>query len=210
MELVNYLIEKRWLKTPLIIEAFRKIERKDFMPEEIKYLAEIDEPMPIGYGQTISQPAVVAFMLEELEPKPGEKILDIGSGSGWTTALLSYIVSKKKGGKVIALEIIPELKEFGEKNTAKYNFIKKGIAKFFLLNGQNGCPREAPFDKILSSAAVEKKVPESWKKQLKEKGKIVAPVGEAIVSIKREGNNFQEKVFPGFLFVPLVSDNEQK
>ncbi len=210
MELVNYLIEKGWLKTPLIIEAFRKIERKDFMPEEIKYLAEVDEPMPIGYGQTISQPAVVAFMLEELEPKPGEKILDIGSGSGWTTALLSYIVSKKRGGKVIALEIVPELKEFGEKNTAKYNFIKKGIAKFFLLNGQNGCPREASFDKILSSAAAEKKVPEFWKKQLKEKGKIVAPVGEAIVSIKREGNNFQEKVFPGFLFVPLVSNNEQK
>ena len=121
MSLIDSLIQQGWLKTPEIIEAFRKIKRIDFLPEDMKDLAELNEALPIGYGQTISQPLVVAFMLELLQPKKGEKILDIGSGSGWTSALLADIVSQKENsGKVIAIEFIPELKEFGEKNVAKY------------------------------------------------------------------------------------------
>ncbi|MDI6891347.1 MAG: class I SAM-dependent methyltransferase, partial [Thermodesulfovibrionales bacterium] len=126
-----------------------------------------------------SQPLVVAFMLEQLEPKEGDKILDIGSGSGWTTALLAHIVSQKgnpkseirnpkqiQNGKVIAMEVIPELKEFGEKNVAKYNFIKKGLVEFILADGSKGYKKEAPFDKILVSATAEKFFPD-WKEQLK-------------------------------------------
>ena len=95
MALIETLIQEGWLKTPRIIEAFKKIKRADFLPAEQRPLAELNEALSIGQGQTISQPLVVAFMLELLQPEPGDKILDIGSGSGWTTALLAHIVSQK-------------------------------------------------------------------------------------------------------------------
>jgi len=174
------------------------------MPEEIKALSEIDEAMPIGHGQTISQPLTVAFMLEQLQPNPGDKILDIGSGSGWTTALLSHIVSQGKQGRVVAMEIIPELKKFGEKNVSKYGFVKKGVARFILANGSLGYKEEAPYDKILVSAAAGK-VPKSLKKQLKTKGKMVMPVKNSILTIiKNSEQEFKETKHEGFTFVPLV------
>ena len=202
MDLINSLIQEEWLKSPRIIEAFRKIQRVDFLPEEIKNLAELNEALPIGFGQTISQPLVVAFMLELLAPQPGEKILDIGSGSGWTSALLGEIVGD--GGRVIALEIIPELKEFGKKNTAKYNFIEKKIVSFVSADGSKGLKKEAPFDKILASASAEK-LPKAWKEQLKIRGRIVTPIGSSIwLFIKKNETEFEEKEYPGFAFVPLI------
>ena len=100
MNLIDSLIKDKWLKTPIIIQAFKKVKREDFMPEDIKQLSGVNQAMPIGSGQTISQPLTVAFMLEQLQPKAGDIILDVGSGSGWTTALLSCITGKK--GKVVA------------------------------------------------------------------------------------------------------------
>ncbi|MFH1656819.1 MAG: protein-L-isoaspartate O-methyltransferase [Candidatus Nealsonbacteria bacterium] len=202
--LVDSLIKNEWLKTPEIISAFRKIKRKDFMTEETKGFSEVDEAMLIGKGQTISQPLVVAFMLEKLNPKPKQKILDIGSGSGWTSALLAYIVGL--GGKVIAIEIIPELKEFGQKNASKYNFVKKGIAEFICADGSKGYKKEAPFDNILVSASLSSKIPFSWKKQLKIKGKIVAPIKDSIWVFEKESENkFKKTEYPGFVFVSFVS-----
>ena len=93
--LINSLISDGYLKTPLLIEAFKNIDRQDFVPEEYKNSAYINEPLPIGFEQTISQPLTVAFLMELLEPKPGEKILDIGAGSGWSAALLAYVVGKE-------------------------------------------------------------------------------------------------------------------
>jgi protein-L-isoaspartate(D-aspartate) O-methyltransferase len=205
MDLVDSLIKNGWLKTARIISAFQKVKRSDFMPENIKALAEIDEAMPIGFKQTISQPLVVAFMLEQLRPEPGDKILDIGSGSGWTSALLAYIVGDK--GKIISIEIVPELKRFGERNTAKYNFGRKGIVKFIRGDGAKGYEKEAPYDKILCSAAAER-IPQAWREQLKTKGKIVAPVKSSIwVLTKVSEKEFEEKEYPGFAFVPLVCDS---
>jgi len=201
-QLVNSLIKEGWLKTPRIIEAFLKIKREDFLPKDIKDLAEVNEALPIGFGQTISQPLVVAFMLELLQPREGEKILDIGSGSGWTSALLGEIVGKK--GKVIAIEIIPELKEFGEKNVAKYNFIEKGIVQFVCADGSKGWEKEAPFDKILVSAEA-KTLYLAWREQLKIGGRIVVPIENSIwLFEKKSENNFESKEYPGFVFVPLV------
>ncbi len=102
MSLIDSLIKEGWLKTERIIEAFGKIKRADFLPEDMRNLAELNEALSIGQGQTISQPLVVAFMIEKLGPQPGDKILDIGSGSGWTSALLAEIVGEK--GKVFALD----------------------------------------------------------------------------------------------------------
>jgi len=213
VNLIDLLIEDGWLRTPSIIEAFRKIKRADFLgvPDNNKlknkeFLAEMDEPLPIGYGQTISQPLVVAFMIEQLKPKEGDKTLDIGSGSGWTTAILSHIVGST--GKVIALEIIPDLKDFGEKNVSKYNFIKSKVAKFICADGSVGYKKEAPFDNILVSASSEG-VSQFWKDQLKVGGRIVAPIKSSIwVFTKKTEDEFKKVEYPGFSFVPLVTKND--
>jgi protein-L-isoaspartate(D-aspartate) O-methyltransferase len=204
MNLIDGLIEDGWLKTPRIIDAFRAIAREDFMPDDMKHLAEQDLAFPIGYGQTISQPLTVAFMLEKLQPNRGDKVLDIGSGSGWTTALLAHIVGER--GKVIAIEIIPELKELGERNISGYNFIKKGIVKFICVDGSKGFEEQAPYDRILVSAsAYADNIPQEWKDQLKVGGRIVAPIESSIwVFIKKSEQEFEEQEYPDFVFVPLV------
>ena len=207
MTLVDNLIKRGWLKTPNIISAFKKIKRVDFLPKELKGLAELNEALPIGYNQTISQPMVVAFMLEQLKPEKGHKILDVGSGSGWTTSLLSEIVGEK--GKVIAIEIEPNLKEFGENNTQKYNFIKKGIAEFICADGSKGYQKEAPFDRILASASA-KEVPLAWRQQLKIGGRIVTPIKTSIwVFVKKTEDNFKEIEYPEFAFVPLITNDNK-
>ncbi len=207
-KLITQLIEQGYLKTPEIIEAFEKIKREDFVPEESKGEAEGNYPLPIGYGQTISQPLTVAFMLELLEPKAGERILDIGSGSGWVTALLAKIVSKIKKGRVYAVERISELKEFGENNVRKYNFIEKGIVKFFCQDGTKGLPEYAPFDKIHVAAAAEK-VPQVLKDQLAAGGKMIIPISGGILKLNRiNEKEIKEEFFPGFVFVPLIKDSK--
>jgi len=213
MSLIENLIEGGWLKTAEIIDAFQNIRRIDFLPEESKNLAGLNEALPIGWGQTISQPLVVAFMLELLKPQHGEKILDIGAGSGWTSALLAYIVSskgldEKLNGRVIAVDIIPELIEFGKNNVSKYNFLKKGVVEFILTDGSKDYPdifSGGRFDKILCSAAIEKKIPDIWKEQLKIGGRIVAPIKSSIWLFEKKSENSFEKIeYPGFSFVPLI------
>ncbi|MBI2450695.1 MAG: protein-L-isoaspartate O-methyltransferase [Candidatus Nealsonbacteria bacterium] len=200
MDLIENLIKDGWLKTPGIVEAFKMVKRADFIPEGMKNLAELDEALPIGYGQTISQPLTVAFMLEQLQPQVGDKVLDVGFGSGWTSALLGEIVGQR--GKVIAIELVPELKEFGEKNAEKYN---RGQVHFILGDGSKGYEKEAPFDKILSSAAVQNEIPKDWKKQLKIGGRIVTSIRSSIwLLVKRSKTEFKETEYPGFAFVPLV------
>ena len=202
MALLDDLIKRGWLKTEKIIKAFEEIKRIDFLPENVKDLAELNEALPIGRGQTISQPLVVAFMLELLKPEKGDKILDIGSGSGWTSALLAHIVGKE--GKIIAIEIIPELTEFGKKNVEKYNFVEKGIVKFVCADGSKGYENEAPFDKILASASA-RQIPKVWKEQLKIGGRIVTPIGSSIwLFLKKSDKEFEGTEYPGFVFVPLI------
>lgn len=211
MTFIESLIEQGWLKTPRIINAFRKIKRVDFLPQDMKDLAGLNEALPIGYGQTISQPLVVSFMLELLQPKSGDKILDIGAGSGWTSALLSEIIGDK--GKVVAIEIIPELVKFGRKNIAKYNFIKRGIVELVCADGSKDLPDfrsrsefAQGFDKILCSAEA-KEIPQTWKNQLKIGGRIVMPIGSSIwLFIKKSYGRFGRREYPGFVFVPLVSE----
>ena len=211
--LIKELMEEEILKTPSIIEAFEKIDRKDFVPEELKDKAYLNAPLPIGYGQTISQPLTVAFMLELLQPQRGDKVLEVGSGSGWQTALLAHIVSGGSGrGKIVAVELIPELMDFGRKNVAKYDFIKKRIVEFHSFNAAKGLPEEAPFDKIISAASGQG-LPKAWKEQLEIGGRIVAPIKNSLHLFIKKGlpageageNEFEESIYPGFAFVPLIS-----
>ncbi len=220
-KLINDLIKENYLKTPEIIEAFKNIDRADFVLDEYKNEAYVNAPLPIGFGQTISQPLTVAFMLELLRPKAGEKILDVGTGSGWQTAILAHITSKirqqneiNNSGSliavdrsllVVAIERISELKEMAEKNISKYNFIEKGIVKVVLGDGSKGYKKEAPYDKIIAAAASSGDVPKAWMQQLKIGGRIVAPVGNSIVVIEKVGKNkYSKKEHFGFSFVPLI------
>lgn len=199
--LIRELIVSGYLKTPSIIEAFEKVDRKDFVPEELKDMAYLNAPLPIGYGQTISQPLTVAFMLELLQPGKGNSVMEIGSGSGWQTALLAQIISNE--GKIVAVELIPELMAFGKKNVARYGFIKVEFHSFNAVGGMQG---KAPFDRIISAASGNE-IPKAWKEQLKIGGRMVAPVENSIrLLIKKDKNRFEEKIYPGFVFVPLVNN----
>ena len=190
--------------TPEITQAFSAIHREDFVPPDMKELASLDEALPIASGQTISQPYTVAFMLEKLRPKKGQKILDIGSGSGWTTALLAHIVGSS--GKVIGIEILPELAAVGKGNVAKYNFIEKGIVEMICADGKHGYEKEAPYDGILVSASLAtKELPGAWRQQLNQGGRIVVPIANSIwVFTKENEHTFSEEEYPGFVFVPFV------
>lgn len=203
--LVKELIKIGVLKSPLIIEAFRIIDRTDFVPKEHRTDAYADIALPTTSGQTISQPYTVAFMLELLEPAQGNKILDIGSGSGWQTALLAHIVGEH--GKVFGIELVPSIKKFGDENISKYNFITKGIVVNLQMSAEHGIPQEAPFDRIVSGASAKKILP-AWKEQLKIGGRMVIPIQNSIwLFIKKEDGTFEEQEFPGFAFVPFVTNN---
>lgn len=200
--LLEELINEGYLKTPRIIEAFKKIDRADFVLRKTKKDAYLNIPLPIGYSQTISQPLTVAFMLELLKPKKGDKILDVGSGSGWQSALLGEIVGEK--GKVFGVEIIPELVEFGNNNVAKYSFISKGTVKIISASGVIGLRNESPFDRIIVGAMAET-FPEELLKQLKVGGRLVLPYrGSVWLFVKKGEDEFKEHEYPGFAFVPLV------
>jgi len=199
----------------LVEEAFLKIDRADFVTREYKSDAYGDFPLPIGEGQTISQPYTVAFMLRELAPKPGQRILDVGTGSGWQAALLGYIVSRTqdgerqtggKGGRVIGIERIPALAEFARKNVEKYKMISLGIVDVIIGDGTMGYKKEAPYDGIIAAASGGE-IPQAWKDQLKIGGKIVAPVAHSVItSEKIAQDKFRTVEHLGFSFVPLISE----
>ncbi|MDD3007054.1 MAG: protein-L-isoaspartate(D-aspartate) O-methyltransferase [Candidatus Pacebacteria bacterium] len=200
-QLIQNLIDAGYLKTPEIIRAWRKIDRADFIPDDVKKYAYENTPLPIGNGQTISQPQVVALMLELLQPKRGEKILDVGSGSGWQSALLAEIVGET--GSVTAIERIPELFALGKNNLEKYNFhnIESIEGDGTALIKQAGY-----YDKIIVAAASDS-VPEVLKSELKVGGTMIIPIKENIFVLKKiDSEHFLIKEFPGFLFVPLIRD----
>lgn len=191
------------LKSPEIIAAFLANDRRKFVPAEFARFAYEDMPLPIGARQTISQPYTVAFMLELLAPRSGQKILDIGAGSGWTAALLAHIAGPD--GKVYALEVVPELYQFAKANLAEFDYPNLELRQE---SGWNGWPAAAPFDRILVSAAAPE-VPEELKKQLAVGGRLVIPVGPGFMQSvkliqKAAGAKFSENNYPGFAFVPFV------
>lgn len=203
--LVKDLIGQGYLRNPDIINAFYRVKRRDFLPDTVKDKEAVNGPLHIGHGQTNSQPMTVAFMLELLEPAEGERILDIGSGSGWQTALLAEIVGDQ--GHVYGIERIEELKKFGEENIKKYKFINITHTHG---DGSKGLRAYAPYDKIIVAAAA-RDIPQTLIDQLKVGGKLVIPIGDAqqdVVMVEKFApDKIKTKSYPGFQFVPLISDN---
>ena len=197
--LVDTMIFSDRLESPEIIDAFSKVDRKYFVPESYGDHIYVDAPLPIGNGQTISQPSTVAFMLENLEPGEGDKVLDIGSGSGWTTALLCCIVGDK--GSVTGLERMDALVEQGKENLAKFQF--GSLCHIQRAGEKLGLPGEQ-FDRILVSASADE-TPEELFLQLKIGGVLVIPVRNSIFKFKKVSDTYIEREeFYGFVFVPLI------
>ncbi|MBI2013659.1 MAG: protein-L-isoaspartate O-methyltransferase [Candidatus Colwellbacteria bacterium] len=202
-KLIEGLISAEYLKTSRIIEAFRAVDRADFVPKEYQSEAYGNYPLSIGEGQTISQPLTVAFILELLQPQIGDKVLDVGAGSGWQTALIAYCVGEK--GKVVAVERIKSLKDMADSNIKKYPKLAKR-AEVILGDGSKGYKPGAPYDKIIAAASGED-MPDAWRAQLKIHGRIVAPVQNSIVVWdKIDDKQFKKQEYSGFSFVPLIRE----
>lgn len=195
-ELVSHLRQSGALHSKTLTEAFLAIDRADFVPAALLSQAYEDYPLPIGHGQTISQPFTVAFMLEALQIKPDDLVLDIGAGSGWTTALMAALAKQ-----VIGLDRIKELVTFANANLAKYPLLNATVMN---AGSHLGIP-QMKFDKILVSAAADT-FPTELLDQLKPGGILVIPVGHAIVVCHKERNGHVIRhQFDGFVFVPLIT-----
>jgi len=199
--MVSGQIEKRGIKEKSVLQALRNVPRHLFVSEELQSLAYADRPLPIGYGQTISQPYIVALMTELLNLKQGNKVLEIGSGSGYQAAILSEITQE-----VYTIEIIEELGESAKKRLKDlgYQSIRCRIG-----DGYYGWEEYAPFDGIMVTAAATH-IPPSLIRQLKKGGKMCIPVGDPfltqnliLIEKDQEGNLKTKNILP-VRFVPFV------
>ncbi len=177
----------------------RTIHRADFVPTEHRARVHEDRPLPIGHGQTNSQPRTVADMLRLLDVQPGHRVLDVGAGSGWTTALLAHLVGPK--GSVIGVELQPELARWGAANLAAYAM---PWAQLHLAEpGVLGWPGAAPYDRILVSAQA-RRLPEALVAQLQPDGVMVAPVHGTMLRVRADDHGGVEVTRHGsYRFVPL-------
>lgn len=200
-DLINLLKNSRFLNDDNVESAFRAIPRHEFVLEsEINY-AYYNKPLPIMNNQTISQPAVVSRMTEWLDVKKGQKILEIGTGSGWQSAILSYLVGN---GIVYSMERHTELVKFAQENLKKFEIDNVHVV---LGDGSQGYSEASPYDRIIITAACTE-IPLSLFDQLNENGIIIGPVGDAsqsLVLFKKTSKGMVEiKNEPHYVFVPLI------
>lgn len=184
----------------LVSQLMDETPREDFLPASARHYGATNRPIPIGHGQTNSQPYTVRLMLGWLDVQPGDKVLDVGSGSGWTTALLSRLSGSK--GSVTAVELVPELLRFGQNNCQRAGVDN---AKFHqALADVFGWPEGAPYNRILVSAMANE-LPQELTEQLALGGRLVIPVdGDVLVIDKDQTGNLHTRTNRGFMFVPLV------
>ena len=201
-QMVSTQIGRRGISDPAILDAFRAVPREEFVPGEYAAYAYDDGPLPIGAGQTISQPYIVALMIEAAGVKAGDRILEVGAGSGYAAAVMSRIAAE-----VIAIERQPDLAA-----EARARLERLGFGNVWLIEGDGtlGWPEEAPYDAILTAAAAER-VPAALVEQLAPDGKLVIPVGsvggvQELVRVSRDGEGeTREERLCAVRFVPLIS-----
>ncbi len=196
--LIRELIDYGCLKSKEVISAFRKVPREGFvLPKYMEY-AYANEPLPIPEGQTISQPLTVATMTEALQPRKGDKILEVGSGSGYQASILSVITGSK--GRVITTERIKKLCEFAKNNLREYRNVT-----VVHCDGSKGYEKEAPYDRIIVTASADR-IPDELIRQLKPEGRLVIPVGNEMFLLEKKDNKIEKTFLGYYAFVPLVEE----
>ena len=201
--MVRQQIAARGIDDPAILNAFRSVPRELFVAEEYVRSAYDDCPLPIGAGQTISQPYIVALMMQAAEIRPGDRVLEVGAGSGYAAALISRIA-----GQVIAIERQLELVTIARERTKRL-----GYSNIEILHGDGtvGCPGAAPFDAILAAASGSH-LPASLIEQLAISGRLVMPIGgangaqELVKATKQADGSIRTSILGGVRFVPLIGE----
>ena len=203
--IANQIIS-RGIKDTQLIEAMRKVPRHLFVPENRRESAYDDRPLPIGEDQTISQPYIVAFMTEVLDLSPEDKVLEIGTGSGYQAAILAEIVRE-----VYTIETIPGLGEAARERLEEMGYKNISVK---IGDGYEGWPEKAPFHSVIVTCAPEK-IPRSLIDQLTDSGRMIIPVGERrgiqkLVLLRKEKGMVIKKEVMDVLFVPMVKDEKFK
>ena len=201
VELINKLKREGRIYTKEVEKAFLETPRENFVPETLKHYAYVDTPLEIGNGQTISAPHMVAIMVEALDLKKGQKVLEIGAGSGYHAAIVSEIIENK--GHVYTIERFSSLAEFAKKNLKNTKITNVTVETG---DGSEGLLKYAPYDRIYVTCAAPE-IPPPLIEQLKDKGKLMVPVGKMICNlelIEKEGDKIITRDLGGCAFVPLV------
>lgn len=195
----------RGITNELVLAAMGKVPRHEFVPVELRGEAYADGPLPIGHGQTISQPYIVAFMTEILDPKPMDRVLEVGTGSGYQAAILAELVSE-----VYTIEIVEPLGERAAADLKRLNYTNVHVR---VGDGYQGWPEEAPFDSIIVTCAPEK-VPQPLMEQLKDGGRMIIPVGDRgvqeLVLLQKQNGELNQKAVLPVRFVPMTGEAAQQ
>jgi protein-L-isoaspartate(D-aspartate) O-methyltransferase len=198
-------LKARGINDGRVLAAMAKVPREEFVPPDSRGASYADGPLPIGYGQTISQPYIVAFMTEQLRLKPSDRVLEIGTGSGYQTAILAELVAE-----VYTIEIVEPLEKNAEATVQRLGYknvhVKPG-------DGYKGWPETAPFDAIIVTCAPDR-VPQPLTDQLKDGGRMIIPVGERFAQElylleKKKGRLKESAVLP-VRFVPMAGEAQKK
>ncbi len=200
--MVREQIEDRGVRDARVLAAMRKVERHRFVPDTMLPVAYTDQPLPIGHRQTISQPYIVAFMTEALELKPTDKVLEIGTGSGYQAAVLAELARE-----VYSIEIVEPLAKEAAERLKPFNYAN---LKLRIGDGHRGWPEAAPFDAIMVTAAPER-IPPLLVEQLAAGGRLVVPVGrtfQELIRVRRTEDGIKQEELLPVRFVPMVGEAE--
>ena len=197
--LIDALVGEGSLKDPRVISAMKAVDRVKFVPAGQKTFSYEDRPLPIGMGQTISAPSMVAMMTEKLDVREGQKVLEVGTGSGYQAAILAELVGEK--GFVYTMERLDNVAAFGRKNLANYKNVEVVVG-----DGTLGYKEKAPYDRIMVTAATPQ-APPPLVEQLRKGGIMAVPVGDMFMQefvLIRKNESIEQEVVCGCVFVPLV------
>lgn len=204
--LVDSLVRRCYISSKMVEEAMRRVPREEFLPADIKDEAYVDTPLPIGEGQTISAPHMVAIMAEKLDLFSGAKVLEIGAGSGYHAAVCAEIVSPD--GHVFTIERISSLATFAEDNLRRTGY--SGLVTVIFGDGTRGLPEQAPFDRVFVAAGAPD-IPEPLTSQLKDGGELLIPVGgryyQDLIRVHKKGKRLEKEDLGGCVFVPLIGEH---